>query len=288
MWQYDFHLFYMGARAILEGTSPYQMWDFNGPYPLAVFFVPLALLPEPLAYFTFLGANLLLGWKLLGVRKGIWAVISFPVLFCLFVGQVDFLLTLLVLAGSPWTLGLLIIKPQLAFVFVPWLLRKFSPRDYLKASLPALILLALSFILDPGWVQDWIAGSPGLQNYSGHASNIYWLVPNFWRTIATFIGIILALPVGLFFKEKSVSWSFLSLFAPLTNIYSPAVLAEWIGPIEAGLSWLAIFFVSGNIHNGAPLFVVGLAILIRKILEDRTLLSSQQKDPANHENAQMD
>ena len=69
MWQYDFHLFYMGARAILEGTSPYQMWDFNGPYPLAVFFIPFALLPEPLAYSAFLTTNIALAWKLLGLRK---------------------------------------------------------------------------------------------------------------------------------------------------------------------------------------------------------------------------
>jgi hypothetical protein len=245
------------------------MWDFNGPYPLAVFFVPFALLPEPVAYFSFLAANIILAWKLLGLRKSIWVLISFPVIFCLFVGQVDFLLTMLVLAGAPWTLGLTIIKPQLAFIFVPWFLIKSKPEDYLKAALPAIILLVFSFILRPDWVQEWLAGSPGMQNYSAHASNIYWLIPLNIRLIATLVGAAIAFPVSFFLKEREYSWSALSLFAPFTNIYSPSVLAEWIGPFEAGLSWLAIFIVGGNIHNGAPLFIVGLAILIRLAMAKR-------------------
>jgi len=287
MWQYDFNLFYQGARAILEGASPYRMWDFNGPYPLAVFFIPFALLPEPIAYYTFLAANIILAWKLLGLRKGIWALVSFPVLFCLFVGQIDFLLTLLVLGGSPWMLGILVIKPQLAFVLVPWFLRKFKTGDYLKAILPAVILLVVSFILCPGWVQEWLAGSPGMQNYSEHASNIYWLIPLNWRTAATLIGAAIALPISFYFKERSVSWSFLSLFAPLTNIYSPSVLTEWIGPLEAGLSWLAIFIVGGNIHNGAPLFIVGLAILIKTLLINRGFSFPKRKAGENHEDNQF-
>jgi len=69
MWQYDFHNFYLGAKAILEGASPYQVWDFIGPYPLAFSFVPFALLPESWAYFTFLAVNLILPWKLLGLKN---------------------------------------------------------------------------------------------------------------------------------------------------------------------------------------------------------------------------
>lgn len=285
MWQYDFHLFYMGARAILEGTSPYQMWDFNGPYPLAVFFIPFALLPEPIAYYSFLVANIALVWKLLGIRKGIWALISFPVIFCLFVGQIDLLLTMLVLAGSPWTLGLVIIKPQLGFIFIPWFLRKSKPKDYLKAILPAVFLLICSFILRPNWIQEWLAGSPGMQNYSEHASNIYWLIPIRWRTIVTLVGAAIAFPVGVLIREKVASWTVLSLFAPLTNIYSPSVLAEWIGPIEAGLSWVAIFFVGGNIHYGAPLFIIGLAILSKMALATHGYpIPSKKRKGENEEN----
>jgi len=268
MWQYDFHMFYMGARAILEGTSPYQLWDFVGPYPLAVFFIPLALLPEPLAYLTFLTLNIFLSWKLLGLKKSLWVLISFPVIFCLFVGQIDFLLTMLILAGPPWTLGLLIIKPQLGFVFIPWFLRKLKPTEYLKAAIPAIILLVISFILSPGWVHEWLTGSPGLQKYSEHASNIYWLIPLSWRVTAMLVGAAIALPIGIQLKNKADSWTFLSLFAPLTNIYSPSVLSEWIGPLEVGVSWLAIFLVGGNIHSGMPLFLMGLVILIKSILKN--------------------
>jgi len=78
------------------------------------------------------------------------------------------------------------------------------------------------------------------------------------------IGVALALPLGFWLRERRDSWTVLHLFTPYTNIYSPSVLAEWIGPLEVILSWAAILVV-GTIHNGAPLFVVGLSILLRQV-----------------------
>lgn len=41
------------------------------------------------------------------------------------------------------------------------------------------------------------------------------------------------------------------------------MLAEWIGPLEMLLSWLAFFAVKGDLHNGMPLFVVAISVLIK-------------------------
>jgi hypothetical protein len=224
------------------------------------------LLPEPLAYLAYLFANLALLWKVSGLRRGFWALLSFPVLFCLFVGQIDLLLGLLVMVGSPWTLGLTIVKPQVAFVVLPWALHHLQPRDLFKAGLVAILFVGISFLLRPTWFAEWRAGSPGMPLFAQHASNLYWLVPASridLRVAITILGSILILPIGYLLNARSDSWTTVHLLAPLTNIYSPSILAEWIGPLETALSWVAIIIVGGDVHHGAPLFLVGLSILIR-------------------------
>ena len=91
LWLYDFDIFWRGGRSLLEGTSPYQVPGFYSPLPLAVLFAPLALLPLPVAYAIFVLASLWMLWKAAGWRGG-WALVSFPVLFTFFVGQVDLIL----------------------------------------------------------------------------------------------------------------------------------------------------------------------------------------------------
>ncbi len=272
MWQYDFHLFYEGAKAILSGGSPYSQWDFNGPYPLAIFFIPFALLPEQIAYwlFTFLQVGLLA--KIMKKRL-LWALLFFPVLFTLFVGQVDLLLAQMALIGAPWTLGIIaLVKPQVAFVIAPWALRKLPLREWWKPALPALALLGLSLFLRPTWITEWRAGSPGMGFYTLHASNIYWLIPvkaELARAWASVLCALLVLPAGFLLSQQSASWSLLQLFAPLTNIYSPAVLFQWVGPWEVLLSWLAMV-IAGGIHQGGPYFVIGLLLLAKSYQQYRS------------------
>ncbi|NTW09681.1 MAG: hypothetical protein HGA28_08980, partial [Anaerolineaceae bacterium] len=88
MWRYDFHLFYLAGQAVLSGQSPYSIVDFYAPYPIALLFALVAWLPETVAYALYLAGSLFLLWKVLG-KKAIWPLLSFPVFFNLFVGQVD-------------------------------------------------------------------------------------------------------------------------------------------------------------------------------------------------------
>src|SRR5262245_22860376 len=122
MWRYDFHLFYLAGQAVLKGVSPYTITDFNPPFPLAVLFALVAWMPEPLAYVAYLAVCLWLMWKVLGKRT-LWAALSFPVWFNLFVGQVDLPLALLASLIGPWSLPLMLIKPQVGFVVAPWIVR---------------------------------------------------------------------------------------------------------------------------------------------------------------------
>ena len=269
MWLYDFLIFYNSGLAILNGISPYTIFDFNSPIFLALFFAPFSLLPVGVSYAVFLIANLFFAWKLLKKRI-IWAVLFFPFIFSLFVGQIDFLLANVIFIGSPWTIALALVKPQLAFVVIPWMIMSFSKKDWWKAIISTSAFIGISFIVQPNWLREWFATQPTFEFFSSHASNVYWLLPQTNLSLRSYLTIIVALiilPLGFVLKNRRDSWAILHTFAPLTNIYSPAVLLEWVGPIEVVLSWFAVILVGGNIHTGMPFFLIGISIVIRGLLE---------------------
>jgi hypothetical protein len=258
---YDFHNFFLGGQAVLAGVSPYTVPDFLPPFPVAVIFALVAWLPEWLVYLAFLITCIWLLWKLLK-WKCIWALLCFPVCFGIFVGQLDLLLTLLMVSIGPWALPLLIMKPQIGFVIAPWYIRRLTRRQVIGIKLIIVLFLGICFLIRPSWLSEWFSILPSVTTYARHDSNLHWLIPQKYTMIAYVIGTIVSLPLGFLLKDKEFSYTVLHLFSPLSNIYSASVLAEWIGPIEVILSWIAVIIV-GNIHSGAPLFVIGLSLLIR-------------------------
>jgi hypothetical protein len=262
MFLYDFTIFYNAALAVWAGTSPYAVHDFIGPYPQAMLFAPLALLPLPVAYAVYLAFNIYMLWRLLR-KRSVWALLSFPVLFTLFVGQVDLPL-MLGIGAVPWLLPLAMIKPQVGFILAPWLIRRYSKADWLKAISVGAVFLALSFLLRPGWVGEWLVSPPTFQSYSMRVSNLYYLIPDAWINLRMSLIYSLsaaAFITAFFLKERQTSWTVVSLLAPFSTVYSSAVLAEWIGPLEMAASYLAMILAGGMIHEGMPMYLVGLVIL---------------------------
>lgn len=268
MWRYDFHLFYQAGQAVLAGNSPYTVVGFQTPpYPLAVIFALFAWMPEPVAYALFIGINLYMLFKVMG-RNGIWALLSFPVLFDLFVGQLDLPLALITLLVGPWALPLLLIKPQVGFVLAPWVLHNITKKQIIKIGVTGLAFLGLCFLLRPTWVSEWLSVIPTISGYANRDSSLYWLVPSTYKTIVLVICSLIILPIGFYLKKQRSSWVLLQLFAPLSNIYSASTLVKWIGPVEMILSWITILLV-GTIHKGAPFFFIGFSILIRYFIKDK-------------------
>lgn len=267
MFLYDFHNFFLGGQAVLAGISPYSVPDFLPPFPVAVVFAMVAWLPEWLVYLAYLVTCIWLLRRILG-WKCIWALLCFPVCFGLYVGQLDLLLILLIVSIGPWALPLLIMKPQVGFVIAPWYIRRMTGKQIIGTILICVFFLGICFLIRPSWLSEWINILPSLTTYARHDSNLHWFIPQTFTLIAYVIGIIISLPLGFLLKERGLSFTILHLFSPLSNIYSASVLAEWIGPIEVLLSWIAIIIV-GNIHSGAPLFVIGLSILIRYYIRER-------------------
>ena len=146
----------------------------------------------------------------------------------------------------------------------------FTKKDWWKAVISTSAFIGISFIVQSNWLKEWFATQPTFEFFSSHASNIYWLLPQTnlsLRSNLTIIVALIILPLGFVLKNRRDSWAILHTFAPLTNIYSPAVLLEWVGPIEVVLSWFAVILVGGNIHTGMPFFLIGISIVIRGLLE---------------------
>jgi hypothetical protein len=270
MFHFDFLIFYFSGRAVWEGTSPYLVDGFISPYPLAVLFAPLALLTVSDAYVLYLAVNLFLLWKTMR-RRMIWALLAFPVLFTLYVGQIDMVLALGI-GLVPWLLPLAIVKPQVGFVLAPWIVRRYSRLDWWKAAGVGGAFLALCFIMRPTWVGEWLAAQPQVNSYSIRASNLYYLVPAEWMDVRIIVMTIftpLALVAAFWIKDRQISWTTAHLLAPLTNIYSAAILTEWIGPIELVVSYLPVFLTGGYIYAGLPMYFVGLTLLVRQLWQRR-------------------
>lgn len=277
MFLFDFLVFYAAGKSVLAGQSPYGS-GFISPYPLAVVFAPAALLPVPLAYGGYLAFCLFLLWRLMR-QRAIWALLSFPVLFSLYVGQIDLPLALGI-SAAPWLLPLAMVKPQVGVVVAPWLLRRYTRRDWARAIVLGLGLLGLSFALRPGWVSEWMSAQPSVAQYSQHTSNLFFLLPKALRGVQWVIlpAAVLSAVAAFFLKSQPSAWSVSHLFAPLSNIYSASVLALWIGPLEMAASYLAVGLTGGEIHEGMPMFLVGLVILARQVSRE-TARKSKQSPP---------
>lgn len=262
MWLFDFKIFYLAGQAILSGISPYTVDGFYSPLPLAMVFVPFALFPLYISYGIYLLLSVYLLWKATGKRI-FWVLLSFPVFFTLFVGQVDLQIALLFSLFGSYSLPLILAKPQLGFIFIPFLIRQHNWRKILKGGMMALGFLLLCFIVRPTWVSEWFSVLSTRVDYSHFDSSLYWLIPHQLKDKLVLFVSVLIFIMGFCFRDRRISWTLMQLFAPVTNIYSASVLAEWIGPAEVLASWLAMAWIGGEIHYGAPMYVVGIVIFLR-------------------------
>ena len=155
----DFAQLWYGARALLGGENPYlavgpgRAFDWNAPllYPMpaVLLAVPLSMLSLPVAtsLFTGLGAFAL---ALAVTRVGIGGLVA--------LGSLAYLYALEVAQWSPLLAGAALV-PWLGFVLVakPTVgLALFAYRPTWQAAAGCAALLALSFVVAPGWLHDWL------------------------------------------------------------------------------------------------------------------------------------
>jgi len=166
LYRSDLDQTWAAARALLDGMDPYRAmsdahraglypYPFVYPAPAVLVAAPFALFPLPVAQWLWVGiGTAALAWTLCG--RGWWGLLGLCSAF-----YIQALLTvqwspLLTAATGLPALGLLwAAKPTIgAALFAGWPSR--------TAVIGAVVLVALSFVLVPGWVSPFLAGSLAL------------------------------------------------------------------------------------------------------------------------------
>lgn len=160
----DLDVYLQVARALLEGHNPYAVPEAYYPLPFYFIFVPLSLLPLPLAHgiWTFIEAVVLVA---ILRRRAMFALFFMPVILTFLMGQIDIpMLGVLALLRSGiaggLALGLLFLKPQLVIFLAPWQLWRWWSGQRRQLALFALTLAVLglsAFLVDPRWLVNWLA-----------------------------------------------------------------------------------------------------------------------------------
>jgi hypothetical protein len=305
-----------GSAWIPDATAPFPLWTF-------VFFVPLSRFSLDLAASIWLAlmivvtaaSLLLLIHEQSDVPMPLWRflVILIAVFFSrwttlsLLMGQMTGLLLLVIALfivlierkAEFWAglvIALVAFKPNAFLLFVPligvWLIHGRHWRVIAGAAVGGVLMLAVSWAIQPGWISDWMAVSdktiatgqtPTLWGIAWEITGKWWPAVGFILTIVlTAAGgavllrptpppvdqaVAFALALSLFITPYTWAYEHLLLFVPLAVFYrynrhvrGVLPLAFLVGAVILpwGLYWLATRTGADTYSALLPLLVLGL------------------------------
>ena len=177
----DFDQNWVAARALVEGQNPYEIigpgralpfpWRTAYPLTTAVACLPFALFALDIARLLFVGISVaLLVWA---IRPGGWRMmvpllLSLPFMNSLWNVQWSILLTA-AMARPDMLSGLAGVKPSIG----PAILGACTQRRQVLIGLGvALGLLAVSLLLRPGWVPEWLASVQSVARFPAPVTRV--------------------------------------------------------------------------------------------------------------------
>jgi hypothetical protein len=267
---YDFGILWNAGHAVLLGQDPYGVDGFFYPLPVAVFFAPFALLPRQVAFWVWVGLNLVVLGLLLRRRAVAW-LLYFPVLHLLSSGQVDLMLWALDYRfHSGWKSALaaavITLKPQVAFILLPWTLFRWLRKDRrLLVMWVGLVIVLWAGLLpfDPTWPLRWRAAVPPLNAISrGNA-------PGLWSLERLFPGgwwVILIIAAAVFvwglFQERPMCRATSALANPSGLFYTLLVFIETVPSwLLVPVSWIAVGLTLW-LRVFVPWLLIPLAVIV--------------------------
>jgi hypothetical protein len=157
----DFDQFWVAARGLMSGDTPYQLigpgrsfdwrWPFVYPLPVTLVVAPLTLLPVVIARAVFVGISVGL---LACARRGVLLVpllVSQPFVNAVWNAQWSPLLTAAILMpGLAW---LAVAKPQVGVAILAY--KPSQLRSWL-AVVGAVALTSVVTVIQPGWIRQWL------------------------------------------------------------------------------------------------------------------------------------
>lgn len=177
---YDWRIIRNGVLRLTQGQSPLGYDSgFYGPPWLALALFPIAILPFKVSLallntLTLLGVMAFAIRYHLGALKTILLLTSPPIIFTLWLGQLDVLILLvLFLPVQWWFLGALA-KPQAAFGIIGKLLHQ--RRAWLPTLLWMVVIISATFFIW-GWWVEFILNRASSQNQANDVHNV---LRGFW------------------------------------------------------------------------------------------------------------
>ncbi len=288
----DFFDLWSTGRAILLGQGAYTYYNSVYPPAAALLYTLLALFPFPVMYGLWTGLNVISIIKLPkdlapGKTNYAWFLFS-PVVFTIAIGQIDLLLFWLshpirkggwiaVLAAT-----LITIKPQVAFIVLPWYLIQWLVKDrkmLIRWALCTGIFHALPLLYDVTIYQQWLGALQNQNTKRLLASTGIFTLSNldvpFW-IMAVLAGLVLI--YGLM-RDRLTSISTQILGLPWGIWYENVILiglAPWW--LMVPISWIA-FLTAYLVKNSFPFLLIPLAAFLWRIFKNgvfpKTTLSNE-------------
>lgn len=274
------------GKGVLAG-APYATFGSYYPPATTLLFSLLAWLPGVPAYFAWVLVNLAMLVHLFRGRRALAWVGFFPFLHMVVTGNLDFILVWAAqwLNRKDWksvvAALVLTLKPQIAFIILPYWLWQWANRDrrkLLKFSGLAALLHGIPVLLRPGIYGEWIAAVrlyAANPDNAGGSPSIFWMAkarPDIgWvmgMLIVVFAGLIIGGSIILFWNEAATRGLFAAIL-PAGHSYDFVALVDcapaWL---LVPLSWLAAWV---SLRTGLPAFLLlPLAVIVyHKILDWR-------------------
>ena len=270
---YDFLNLWSIGRTILAGQNPYSFQLSFYPPATAYFFAILALLPFQISFGLLTGLNFVLVVDFIRKLKQNhwkWAWLGFtPVLFILMTGQIDifFLWLASMMPTRGWKavlLGpLLTLKPQIAFIVLPWFLLQWvihERKTLLQWMLVTAALQLSPLLLDPFIYQKWLASIQTQKDWRMLASPGVFSLSNL--NVPLFIIFLMALAIAILGirRDPMTSRAAQVLALPMGLWYENVLLlgsVPWW--LVVPISWLA-FYVGTLVHSNYPFVILPLLV----------------------------
>ena len=187
LYAYDFRTyFYPASRLFIVGQNPYAVDGFYNPPWLLIAMIPFALLPEQWAQAVFLSTAmctfLLVCAKLrLGRLSTLAFLLSFPTIYSLLYGNLEWLVLLGLLLPPQIGVFLVLIKPHVGLgIFLYWVIqawRKERTSGVFKLLWPLLTVALISMLIYGPWPLRFALAAESSTTRGLNASAWPWLLP---------------------------------------------------------------------------------------------------------------
>lgn len=244
----DFDIFYGVAKCWLQGQNPYAC-GFLYPFPVIFLFLPFLAFPLEIARYVWLGVQLVLLVAVFRRKVFLWIFFG-PLLWGLYLGQVDPFFIPFIFLKSGLAMAFLTLKPQLVWLYLPiwWFEHREQRRSFLIST---ALIYGLPLLVYPTWPLDLSTKDVTAQSWWSASLWGGWYVP---PVIVIAVGVVLI-------AASRHKWSAVQVVNPALSIPGLVMLLPDLKLWAIPLSWFC-HFLAMQISNQYPYVLLSIAVVI--------------------------